>query len=790
MLRKLLKVLAALFVLSALAAGLLVWNINPVLESLKPRLQAVLSDKLQKQVSFEKLSFRFLPSLALELNNLQLTDGTKDGTKLERLVLQTKLFPLFVGEFLIEELEVDGLELRITKQENGALEVGGSPLGAKASSGKESADKGDAPEEEKKKSKLAFNVTRAQLTRGRVTFSDRSVSPPQEISVSDIAAEAKGITADGIQRFAASARVLGDKPDITLEGSGTKAGGSGTLTLDRLDLTKLSTLLKAYDKLPPDLAIGKSLSAKLEAKLASGQVELQARVDATDADVLYKDLFEKPASTRALVSAKGTVALLGAAHLESLSWQLGKLELDTPVTKEGEQTSVAVRTKGFSLAELATFVPPLRAFEPRGEIDADVKTSFGGSGASKLVGGADLRGLGLRLARDEAQPLEISDATGHADLTEEAVSVKPLTLSVNGQKLDVGARYAPPGPTGKLQVAAKAEELRLAPILASFSKTVDPALASSLLKQLQLSATYSGAQRTGGATIGLESGTLSELPIGPTKLSLDVALDEQNKPRTATLQPSTLQLFGGSISVQGALQNGNAVTAQVKASGLDIAKVVAFASPDAKVKATGTLSSFSLQLAGPLEGFGAHARGPLALEATKGTIEGFNLLAQTLGKIDQIPGLGQALLAFVPEKHRPLLQVNSTPFDRLSVSSQLAGRDVSLQSVQLVHSLYSVNGNGKIEASGDLDISAQLALSEQLTGGMVEKEQKLRLLLDSSRSMVIPVVIKRSGGLFVVLPDVTNLGKRALGNTAKDAASKALDKVAPGLGGALDSLFK
>ena len=82
-----------------------------------------------------------------------------------------------------------------------------------------------------------------------------------------------------------------------------------------------------------------------------------------------------------------------------------------------------------------------------------------------------------------------------------------------------------------------------------------------------------------------------------------------------------------------------------------------------------------------------------------------------------------------------------------------------------------------------------MKLTTLLSNSIVERQPKFKLLLDSNNQIEIPLIITKSNNTFLVLPDVSKLGKSALGNTIKNSATKALDKVAPGIGGVLDKLF-
>ena len=253
MLRKLLKLCAALGVLAGIVIGILLWNVNPLLESLRPKLQTLISEKLHKPVTFNKLLFRFFPTLGIELHELTLDasgDTTRniEGTRVKLALLETELLPLFVGDFRIRRLEVDGAELRLVRTESGGLELGGAPL------------LGNAPETEApaevepaaKKGKVSFAVTDAKLVSSRFSFLDRSVQPPQELSFDNVTADLKDIAPNGVKSFNVSAGVLGGKDNLNVSGSaemnGALPAGKIRVKAAGLDLTKLSALLLAYKK--------------------------------------------------------------------------------------------------------------------------------------------------------------------------------------------------------------------------------------------------------------------------------------------------------------------------------------------------------------------------------------------------------------------------------------------------------------------------------------------------------------------------------------------------------------
>ena len=216
------------------------------------------------------------------------------------------------------------------------------------------------------------------------------------------------------------------------------------------------------------------------------------------------------------------------------------------------------------------------------------------------------------------------------------------------------------------------------------------------------------------------------------------------------------------------------------------------AAPDAPLSLSGTVDSLNADITAQLNSIPASLSGPVSLLVRDGAIDDINLLGQTLGNIGSIPGVDFAIADAIPEEYQTVLEGDKTAFDTLTVQLRFGQNGFQLTSADLKHSLYIVRGAGTMSFGGSLAIRAELAVTPLLAQKMVLRQPKIKLLLDKDNNLVIPIVIKKKGSSFIVIPDAEKLLKSAARNTAKEAAGRALDKVAPGLGEAskvLDSLF-
>ena len=272
----------------------------------------------------------------------------------------------------------------------------------------------------------------------------------------------------------------------------------------------------------------------------------------------------------------------------------------------------------------------------------------------------------------------------------------------------------------------------------------------------------------------------------PFKLELALA----SKNDEIEISSSRLVAFSGVTNLTGfATTIANKPFAfAIKAQGLDLAAISKIALEGKPFSLTGSLDSLTTEV----KANGADIKTSLDLNtqasAINGTIKGVNIFAQTLGAIKSIPGVSGSMDAFIPDKYKTLISASDTAFSQLNVEMSCKNQNVNAHRFELVHSAYAITGKGTASFDGDLNLSAQLRLTPALTTDMITKQPNLALLQDSNNNIVIPIVIKREGGIIIVLPDISDFAERAAKNAAKGAASKALDKVAPGLSGAAKSL--
>ena len=825
--KKLLYALLGLILLSAAGLGIVLYNLNPIIESFRPTITAKISEAVKANVELGSLKVSLFPSTAVQISDVGLAGAkNKDALRVAKVTLETDLWGLFKSELRVTDLKIKGVRVVATRAADGQISIGSLALGKKREGPPQDAPLPSSPTNEgttpsnddskpqgkpvgqppAKKNSIDLAVKSASISDATLIWMDSKATPPQEVKLEDLTVDLAEITTTGVGRFAIRGSVLGTSArNLNISGTSRRAEGAAlpdaesTIELQNLDLKRVVDLLTAYGVKVDGLGLTESLSFKAAIKAAGGTFAIETNLDASKAGIQFAKFFEKEKDLPFSLTSNATATMLGQIDASKVELRLGDARVQLPISASvfNRSAKAALKTTNLSLSALAATLPMLRALGLEGAFSADLSIDIDGRSepiVPQVSGTIDLTGINTSVQLGEAgkqPPLKISGVTGKLVLDPDSILAKPIELSVAGQSLNIGAKV-----TGlkaahpAVQLAMKSEKIALDPLLASLVAGGVPALAGSVPESLQLAMTFDNAARSGGATVNIERGVLAGLPLAAAKISADFTLNESNQPQSVVLKPSTLGIFGGSLSLQGGLQ-GDSVTTQARATGLDLSKIMAMTSPGGKVKITGTLKSLNADLRGAKSSFATSVSGPIKAAASEGAISGVNILKQVFEKIDTIPGLGVAALSYVPERYRSIVQSDSTQFRSMDLDATMESGTARINDFTLANELYILSGQGTVVPGGSINLTTQLKLTPVLAESIVLREPRAKLLLDSNNNIVIPVVIRKNGdGPIIALPDVSRLLKMGAKNTAKEAASKALDKVAPGLGGALNSIFK
>ena len=94
--KKLIKFVLILCIVGLAAVGLILWNINPIVESFRPKLAALISDTIKQPTEIGAISLRLFPTQSVELKNITLAGGSAGATSIQRALNDVNLCALFM----------------------------------------------------------------------------------------------------------------------------------------------------------------------------------------------------------------------------------------------------------------------------------------------------------------------------------------------------------------------------------------------------------------------------------------------------------------------------------------------------------------------------------------------------------------------------------------------------------------------------------------------------------------------------------------------------------------------
>ena len=815
----LVKILIAIAVLLAGAFALLLFNINPIVEKLKPQLLATVSEQLGHPVSIGSIDTSLFPPVSIELRNVSLErvslqsgeEGGADAGKeasIEKLAISAELFALLRGALVVESIELNGLNAAIQRDSSGQLQVGPLVLGEDAAedgeeeySVKPASNSNDTKDSStaSKGSAITLDINSAAIRNSRISCTDESVSPAQQIEISEISADLSDIAKNKVGAFSLSATALGNTSEnITASGSlsmpQTASGSSSALpkgnisvSLSSLLAEKLSDLAAAYGQQEIPAELDGTLSFDTDIALGDQDIQLSnAKLDVTDTAIRMPGVINKAQGVEAIYTLAGTPTLLGTFKSSKSELDFAGMDISLPLAISPVNKNIGVKTAGIELNKLAEILPALASYSLDGVLAADLTATLD---ADNEFAGANgeltLDQVTTNLAQMSNLPIVLS--SGRIGLKGKSVSSDNLKLSVAGQPLDVKMKAEPSTPP-KLQSSISTSTLALAPFVEY--GLVPETLSGSTFENLNIDADLGQSSAGNGSVkLSLDGGSLAGAVLGKTTLNAKASgVGTADSPNIDNFSFNS-ESFGGKINATGSITEE--IRANFQANALQLASLLD-AAPELPFEVTGVVESVRANISTLKADPAANLRGDTSGKAINGEIAGINFLAAALKEIDVIPGLQQGLLAKVPEKYRPFLTSDSTQFDSLSYRAALQGKNISVEDFALNNAAYRITGQGQLSTAGPFNFSTMLSLSEELSQALALKEPKFKLLMGGNNRLEFPVKLIKKEKTSVI-PDVSKIAQNALRSTAQEAIKKnigKLDKIEPGLGKAIDSLFK
>jgi AsmA protein len=567
-----------------------------------------------------------------------------------------------------------------------------------------------------------------------------------------------------------------------------------SLDVGPLTMAELKAVPQIARALPPQLKFTNPVTASIKVDGNPQSVAFNLATDLTGNQVMYTGLLDKAAGVPLKLAAAGTRkdSVAGPQlEIQNATLVLGDLNLKAGQIQLGQNLSARVDSNRFDLAAMGKMLVALSKYNASGkaEIHALVKVvqkqpqangvvtlasvTVTPPGKRAIVGGlsGDIKMAGNSAV---AGPLAFNLGSGHARLTVNAQSMQPISANY-----DFSADVVKP---------------------AELTANPKPEAAADHLDQLAVKGTVRGTTSAPTVTAMVTSPSGVAQNIAYRNLAVDATYGGQ----AVTISSLKVAAFSGTLDGNARATLGAAPVFNVGLNlhGIDLQQALVSQKSKAADTVRGLLTG-QVRVAGRGDTFDQvkptlSGNGQMAV--ANGKLIGVNIGAQAMRKVQGVPGIDTLVTPSIVARHPALFNSPDTNLTELGLTFVIQGAKIKSHDIKAATPDYSALADGWFDLDKNIDMNAQLLLSQELSRELMSEKKNVVYLANQQKQVDIPVRISGQLPKPSVQPDIQFLAQRAAGHLVQKQASKLLDKYLGGnskngssgsnpLGGALNKLF-
>jgi AsmA-like C-terminal region len=190
-------------------------------------------------------------------------------------------------------------------------------------------------------------------------------------------------------------------------------------------------------------------------------------------------------------------------------------------------------------------------------------------------------------------------------------------------------------------------------------------------------------------------------------------------------------------------------------------------------------------LAGMLDQMKSTLKGSGKLTLTQAELIGVNVGSEALKKVQNVPAIGDLVPAEVISRHPELFDNPNTDIDKAGLSFTLEGPRIVTHDLNAQTADYNLLGDGWFDMDRNIDLAAQIVLSQRFSGELIAAKKNVTYLADRGGQVIVPLRISGQLPKPKVAPDVAQLAQRAGQHAIQGEGQKVIQKLLGkhGLGG-------
>jgi uncharacterized protein involved in outer membrane biogenesis len=787
-----------LIVLALVTYALL--NLNSLIRDNRERVLARLSESLGRpvQISDVRAAVKYY-GVVLDATGLRIADDPAFSQlpiiQADEVVGQANFLPLLVGRLHLSRVIIKEPEVRIITDERGELNL--AKLGKKRDRSRSRSQTGNDPPPDppaavtesagkpsRHKGARTVSPFVAMVSIGAFSIEDGTVSyrdlrrSGASIEVRNIGLEVSHFSASKPFDVALELAAFGNQQNITLRGKVGPLLSDGQLDPERIPFTLTSRLgpitldnvREISDigaRIPADLSVSGPLVANLEASgtVDSAHVTLSSDLSANAID--YKSVLDKPAGVTLKLAASGA-RNHDQVSLTSADLILADLELKAhDMSLADGAIQAQVDTNHFDLSAPAKVIPAAARLGLGGE--AEIHTSLRIAKSRPWAQGViALSHVALKPPGGKAPA--ISDLTGNIRLTGDGAVIEPTTFSIGSSHARIQARADSFDPL-RATLSLSADALNLQELVPS-RKSGTP----EQINALSINATADGKLAAPHIAAQVTSGSGSVANVAYRNLSASIERDGDRIDARAL----GLNAFGGAISASGQAILAATPSFDVKANldNIDVEQALASQKAKAAGVVRGKLSG-QAEIAGRGSNFDQikptlAGSGRAALR--DGKLVGINVVGQAMKKIHGLPAIGDLVPPDVVARHPELFASPDTDIQAASLSFTLQGERIVSHDIDIRSPDYRLTGDGWFDMDKNIDLSARILLSKQLSDELEARKRNVVYLANRDGEVQIPLRVTGALPKPLVVPDIGAMANTAGKQAVQREAGKFLGR--------------
>lgn len=747
-------------------------------EKVREHLLPLVSETLNRNIEVSEIDIGIFSGVSLVGLQVKNIDGNDDFISVQSMGLHYKLLALLTGDLVIDQILLDQPRIVVSRNADGQFNFDDLLAAETESAATQDTTKNSEESQTTPSSPFNLLVNEVSITGGEILFIDRAQNSksPYRYTLDQFNFQASKITLDRSFPIKLVAELNGSKVEVSGHYDIANQSGDLDLQLSSLDLQPFAPY---YRQSIPGKLGSAALTINLEVQLQPEEIESKGKVLLEGLDLVLNDLPEAE-----LKNAK-----VGVDYALNFDLSKQKLDLstfilnfnDTILGVEGavelggaEPTlALALLFDKLDLRALLQGLPAgltqsVQAYSLAGQVDGRVDFAGKPSSGAKLVKSAKIDLINVQATVDSLR----AGVNGNITYADQQVAADKLLLNFADQQAEL--KFKAENLLGKIikgefHVSAATLDLNsLLPVEAETkTKTSAKKTSGSQLPPAERQPTV--ADEIGPFDLPLDmTGTLKVGKLIYKQLNLDqVSADLVLKDNHLKINQLRSGIAGGEFLASTDVNlgvKGLAYQGQMKLDQSQLVSLISGVLPQAKQSVTGLL-----QWQNNFSGRGTLPDNLLKALQIKGAMQ------LNKGKITGSPLLEQlSVFLSIPELKILSFETLESNYDLRDGMANLSG--------QLNSSKAKLKPEGTIGVDGSLNMKLDARLAPDLMRSLGAKTGLQQTLSDKDGWGILPLTIKGSITSPKIGFDAKALQAQATDKFKDEAASRLLEKIAPGGG--------